>query len=210
MIARSIEWRSHPKPAPGNVRDGAWATLTATGCLDKRDAPGARAARRAGSDFRVFTSSATEVTLHHPMCSQRLAAGAARRPTRVVQAPSPTGDSGAGASHQVQRPSSPDLANPELLWSPPRPRQEGATENQIRNARSATAEFQLTRHEVFWRTRTLDPVLRGLWDWGNIAALPPQTQEQIESTTRENARVYQQHEGFVFPHSVLLGAAVKA
>jgi len=71
-------------------------------------------------------------------------------------------------------------------------------------------QFDFARHEVSWRTRTLDPVLRGLCDWGNIAALPRQIQERIEATTRENARTYQQHEGFVFPHSVLLGIAVKA
>jgi len=70
--------------------------------------------------------------------------------------------------------------------------------------------LQLSRHEVFWRTKTLDPVLRGLRDWGNIAALPRRTQEQIEAATRENARQYERQEGFAFPHSVLLGVAVKA
>jgi hypothetical protein len=71
-------------------------------------------------------------------------------------------------------------------------------------------EVQLGRHEVFWRTTTLEPLLRGLWDWDNIAALPRPPQEQIEATTRENARAYQQNDGFVFPHSVLLGVAVRA
>lgn len=70
--------------------------------------------------------------------------------------------------------------------------------------------FQLSRHDVSWRTRTLDPVLRGLWDWGNMAALPRPIQERIEATTRENARAYLRNEEFVFPHSVLLGVTVKA
>ncbi len=70
--------------------------------------------------------------------------------------------------------------------------------------------FRLSRHEVFWRTTTLDPVLRGLWAWGNVAALPRRTQEQIEASTRENAEPYRRPEGFVFPHSILLGVAVKA
>lgn len=47
---------------------------------------------------------------------------------------------------------------------------------------------------------TLDPVLRGLWTWGNIAALPPQTQARIEATTRENASAYRRPDGFAFPH----------
>jgi SAM-dependent methyltransferase len=76
-------------------------------------------------------------------------------------------------------------------------------------AEAGLGEFQLSRHEVVWRMRTLEPVLRGLWDWGNIAALPRQLQAKIEATTRENARTYQRHDGFVFPHSVLLGVAGK-
>lgn len=71
-------------------------------------------------------------------------------------------------------------------------------------------QFELSRHELVWRTRALDPVLRGLWDWGNIAVLPGPIQERIEAATRENARAYQQQEEFVFPHSILLGSAVKA
>jgi ubiquinone/menaquinone biosynthesis C-methylase UbiE len=76
-------------------------------------------------------------------------------------------------------------------------------------AEAGLGAFQLSRHDVFWRTPTLDPVLRGLWAWGNMAALPRQLQTQIEATTRENAKAYQRHDGFVFPHSVLLGVAVK-
>lgn len=88
----------------------------------------------------------------------------------------------------------------------------GVTDRSIYETMLAEAglrQFQLSRHDVSWRTKTLDPVLRSLWDWGNIAALPRQIQAQIEATTRENARAYQHHDGFVFPHSVLLGAAVK-
>ena len=89
----------------------------------------------------------------------------------------------------------------------------GVTDRSLYEAMLGEAGFKevrLGRHEVFWRTTTLEPLLRGLWDWGNIAALPRPTQEQIEATTRENAKAYQRHEGFVFPHSVLLGVGVKA
>jgi len=71
-------------------------------------------------------------------------------------------------------------------------------------------QFQLVRHEVAWRMKTLAPLLRGLCDWGNLAVLPRELQERIEAATRENAKEYQQNDGFVFPHSVLLGVAIKA
>jgi SAM-dependent methyltransferase len=89
----------------------------------------------------------------------------------------------------------------------------GVTDRSLYEAMLGEAgfeQFEFARHEVLWRARSLDPVLRGLWDWGNIAALPRQIQARIEATTRENARAYQQQEEFVFPHSVLLGVAVKA
>jgi SAM-dependent methyltransferase len=68
---------------------------------------------------------------------------------------------------------------------------------------------QLTVHEVTWRVDTLDPVLQGFWDWGNLAALPTGVQEKIRETTRENAQPYERDGRYVFPHSVLLGSALK-
>ena len=72
------------------------------------------------------------------------------------------------------------------------------------------ADCKLAVHEVTWRTDSLDPVLRGFWDYGNMAALPAEVQGRIEETTRKNARLYQQVDGYSFPHSVLLGSARKA
>jgi hypothetical protein len=57
---------------------------------------------------------------------------------------------------------------------------------------------------------SLDPLLRGLCDWGNIATLPRIIQERIEATTRANAAAYQRGSRFVFPHSVLLGVMTKS
>jgi SAM-dependent methyltransferase len=70
-------------------------------------------------------------------------------------------------------------------------------------------DLRLDRHPIAWRTATLDPVLRGLWDWGNVAALPNDVQERIRSTTSANAERYRQDDGFVFPHSILLGLAAR-
>jgi SAM-dependent methyltransferase len=71
------------------------------------------------------------------------------------------------------------------------------------------ADFQLDTHEIVWRSATLDPILRGFWDWGNMAALPQEVQDKIAATTRENAQRYVQSGQFLFPHAILLGRAVK-
>jgi len=74
---------------------------------------------------------------------------------------------------------------------------------------SGLADLQLNTYAIVWRSESLEPILRGLWDWGNIAALPQEMQDKIEATTRDNARPYAQIGGFVFPHTILLGRAVK-
>ena len=51
--------------------------------------------------------------------------------------------------------------------------------------------------------------MAGLRDWGNIGALPRSIQERIDQTTRSNALAYQQEGGYVFPHSVLVGATTR-
>ncbi len=71
------------------------------------------------------------------------------------------------------------------------------------------ADCSLSIHKVTWRTDSLSPVLRGFWDWGNMASLPSETQQKIEETTRENAKPYEQNGGYAFPHTVLLGSAQK-
>jgi hypothetical protein len=54
---------------------------------------------------------------------------------------------------------------------------------------------------------TIDPLVAGLWDWGNIGALPRHIQQRIDDMTRSNARAYFQGGRFVFSHSILVGAA---
>ena len=76
-------------------------------------------------------------------------------------------------------------------------------------AAGGLAGFQLDPHEIVWRSERLDPILRGFWDWGNMAALPQEVQDKIEATTRENAQPYAQSGQFVFPHVILFGRAVK-
>jgi SAM-dependent methyltransferase len=68
-------------------------------------------------------------------------------------------------------------------------------------------DLQLETHDVVWRSKTLDPILRGFWDLGDMAALPPDVQARIEASTRENAKPYKKDGQYEFPHSVLLGHA---
>jgi ubiquinone/menaquinone biosynthesis C-methylase UbiE len=71
------------------------------------------------------------------------------------------------------------------------------------------ADFQLDTHEIVWRSETLEPMLRGLWDYCNLATLPQEVQDKIKASMRENAQPYTQSGQFMFPHAILLGRAVK-
>ena len=88
----------------------------------------------------------------------------------------------------------------------------GVTERSVYEpllAQAALEDCQLSIHEVTWKVDSLDPILKGFWDWGNMAALPAETQTKIEETTRENAQPYEQDGRFTFPHSILFGSAMK-
>ena len=69
--------------------------------------------------------------------------------------------------------------------------------------------LELSKHETVWKCATLEPIVEGFWDWGNIGALARETQERIRATMEENCSPFAGPEGFVFPHSAILGRAVK-
>jgi SAM-dependent methyltransferase len=88
----------------------------------------------------------------------------------------------------------------------------GVTDRSVYEPMIAAAglvNLQLDLHEVVWRSETIDSVISAFWDWGNMAALPKEIQDKIEATTRQNAQPYGKDSRFAFPHSVLLGRAVK-
>ena len=76
-------------------------------------------------------------------------------------------------------------------------------------AQAGLKDCQLATHSVTWRTESLDPVLKGFWDFGNMAALPSEIQEKIKETTRENAQPYKLNGGYEFPHTALLCTVLK-
>ena len=69
--------------------------------------------------------------------------------------------------------------------------------------------LQLSKQETVWKCETLRPIVDGFWDWGNIAALPLEKQERIRATMEESCKPFASLEGFVLPHSAILGRAVK-
>lgn len=71
-------------------------------------------------------------------------------------------------------------------------------------------DCRLTMHDVMWEMGSLDPLLQGFWDWGNMSALPLEVQEKIRGTTCENSQAFSKNGMFVFPHTVLLGVASKS
>jgi SAM-dependent methyltransferase len=88
----------------------------------------------------------------------------------------------------------------------------GVTDRQVYEPiimAAGLTDFHLDSHEIVWRSSTIEPILRGFWDWGNMARLPQEVQDKIAATTRENARPYMQSGQFIFPHTILLGRAVK-
>lgn len=70
-------------------------------------------------------------------------------------------------------------------------------------------DCQLTTHGMTWRMDSLDPMLQGCWDFGNMVALPAEIQEKIKETTRANAQPYKQDGRYAFPHTALLGTALR-
>ena len=89
----------------------------------------------------------------------------------------------------------------------------GVTERSVYEPLLTQAELQdcqLSIHEMTWKVDSLEPVLKGFWDWGNMASLPEETQGKIRETTRENSQAYEEDGRYVFPHAILFGRASKA
>jgi len=69
--------------------------------------------------------------------------------------------------------------------------------------------FKLSNHKTFWQCKTLNPVIDGLWTWGNLAAFSQKKQDKIKEDMIENCKPFAINGGFSFPHSAILGCAIK-
>ncbi len=66
---------------------------------------------------------------------------------------------------------------------------------------------QLSIHNMTWRTNSIDPILKGFWDWGKMNALPDETQDNIRQSTITNSKPFKKGSGYEFPHPILFGSA---
>lgn len=71
------------------------------------------------------------------------------------------------------------------------------------------AGFELTNHKTEWVCDTLDPVIHGLWNWADVKAFPQEKQDKIMAEMKENCSEFAVDDGFVFPHTAILGHATK-
>mgnify|MGYP000271213644 CR=1 FL=1 len=66
----------------------------------------------------------------------------------------------------------------------------------------------LSINELQWKMNSLEPLIEGFWDWGNMDTLPKDTQQKIKITTTENSTPFKQGNGYSFPHAILFGSAI--
>ncbi len=70
-------------------------------------------------------------------------------------------------------------------------------------------KFTLSNHHLIWSCETLSPVIDGLWTWANCNALDVDTQNNIRAQMIENSAEFANDHGYAFPHTAILGSAVK-
>ncbi len=88
----------------------------------------------------------------------------------------------------------------------------GVTDYEVFNSlieKAGLSDFKISTHKTEWKCKTLVPVMDGLWTWGNLGAFPQEKQNKIKSSMRENCRPFANESGFNFPHSAILGWALK-
>jgi ubiquinone/menaquinone biosynthesis C-methylase UbiE len=70
-------------------------------------------------------------------------------------------------------------------------------------------DFELTNHKTIWNCSTIQPVIDGWWDWGNLHDFEQEKQDSIKTDFIENCNPFAHDNGYSFPHSAILGLATK-
>ncbi len=70
-------------------------------------------------------------------------------------------------------------------------------------------KFELSNHDLIWACETLAPVIEGLWTWANCDAYDQDKQEKIRAQMIRNCAAFVTDAGYAFPHTAILGCAVK-
>lgn len=62
---------------------------------------------------------------------------------------------------------------------------------------------------VIWRSASAETVFNSFADWGNLKALPDDTQLKIRESTLRSYEAFRTDDGYEFPHEALVASAVK-
>lgn len=69
--------------------------------------------------------------------------------------------------------------------------------------------LKLSNHKNNWNMSSLDPLIEGCWDWGNLHVFPESKQNDIKKDFVKNCDPFKNENGYSFPHSALIGFAKK-
>lgn len=69
--------------------------------------------------------------------------------------------------------------------------------------------FELKKLDLAWNMQTLDPLINGCWDWGNLSVFPENKQNDIKIEVIKNCESFKTENGYSFPHSAMIGYAEK-
>jgi len=69
---------------------------------------------------------------------------------------------------------------------------------------------EIERRVVTCELESLEPLLKGGWEIGELSSLPQPIQAAIEATTRENAQPYWTKDRYLFPDNVFFGTATRS
>ena len=79
---------------------------------------------------------------------------------------------------------------------------ELATQANLKN-------FKLEKLDTQWKMDSLDPLINGCWDWGNLHLFPKEKQQAIKADFIKNCEPFRKENGYSFPHSAMIGYAEK-
>ncbi len=69
--------------------------------------------------------------------------------------------------------------------------------------------FKLEKLNTNWKMNSLDPLINGCWDWGNLHLFPEDKQKSIKTDLIKNCEPFKKENQYSFPHSAIIGFAEK-
>lgn len=88
----------------------------------------------------------------------------------------------------------------------------GVTEFETYNrliTNASLKNFKLEKLDIDWNMDSLDPLINGCWDWGNLHLFPEDKQKDIKNDLIKNCESFKKGKGYSFPHSAMIGYAEK-